>query len=52
MFLHDGEEQLGNLLSGLLQDILVVEPDALVIGKLGTSLRTLGDIEEGNQFIE
>ena len=52
MFLDDWEEQRGNLVGGFLQDILMVEPDSLVVGELGTSLRALRDIEKRHQFIE
>ena len=44
--------QAGNLLSTLLEDILVVEPDTLLVGELSTGLRALGDIEEGYQLVK
>ena len=52
MLLHLRQPELCNLLIGLLQDILVVEPDAFLIGELGTSLRTLRDVEQGHQLVE
>ena len=52
MFLDNGLEQSSNLLVRLLQDILVVEPNSLLIGKLSTCLRTFGNIEQRNQFVK
>ena len=38
MFFHDGEEQRGNLLDRLLENILMIKPYTFVVGELRASL--------------
>ena len=51
MLLDEGQEEGGNLLVRLLEDVFVVEPDSLLVGELGTGLGTLGDVEEGHELV-
>ena len=52
MLLYDWLEKSSNLLIALLEDILMIEPNCLLEGKLGTSLRTLRDIKQRNELVE
>ena len=52
MLTADRLEEGRYLLGRLLEDILVVEPDTLLVGKTGTGLRTLGDVEQLDQLVK
>ena len=49
---HDRREELGDLLIALAQDILMVEPDALLVIELGTRLGATAYIESLHQLVE
>ena len=51
MALHDREEQVCDLLIALLQQIVVVEPFALLIVETGTALATTSKVEQANQVV-